>query len=288
MVKITFLSENKTDNPGCMAEHGLSMYIEAADKVILFDTGASDLFAKNAEFLNVDLKRIEHAIISHGHYDHTEGLPFFCSANSNAHIYIHKDAFEESYGTENGVLDKEPCSILWEKKIKDNILKRTTLTDGICKISEDIVVSGTIPNVEGIEATEKFYIKKKSQNDEVELFEDEMKHEQFLAIRDRDEHGISKGIYVFSGCSHKGVIPVIRYAKKIFPGEKLLGLIAGMHLYSADDATRNKVVKEIKKENIEMVMPVHCTGIKAICDLKAAMGEHCIVATAGDTYVFGK
>lgn len=286
MVKFTFLSENKTDNPGCMAEHGVSLYIEAADKVILFDTGASDIFAKNAEFLNVDLKRIEHTIISHGHYDHTEGLPFFCSVNANTHIYIHKDAFEETYGTENGVLDKEPCSILWDEQTKQSILERTILTDGIYKISEDIVISGTIPNVDGIEATEKFYIKKISQNGGVELLEDEMKHEQFLAIRDRDEQGNSKGIYVLSGCSHKGVIPVIRYAKEIFPGEKLLGLIAGMHLYSADEATRNKVVNEIVKENIEMVMPVHCTGIKAICDLKAAMGDHCIVATAGDTYVF--
>lgn len=286
MVKFTFLSENKTDNPGCMAEHGVSLYIEAADKVILFDTGASDLFARNAEFLNVDLKRVEHTVISHGHYDHTEGLPAFCNINTNSHIYIHKDAFEETYGTENGVLDKEPCSILWDEQTKHSILERTILTDGIYRISEDIVISGTIPNVDGIEATEKFYSKKMSQNGEVELLEDEMKHEQFLAIRDRDQQGNSKGIYVFSGCSHKGVIPVIRYAKEIFPGEKLLGLIAGMHLYSADEATRNKVVNEIVKENIGMVMPVHCTGIKAICDLKAAMGDHCIVATAGDTYVF--
>lgn len=286
MVKFTFLSENKTDNPGCMAEHGLSIYIEAADKIILFDTGASDLFAKNAELLNTDLKKIEHTIISHGHYDHTEGLPFFCNVNKNSHIYIHKDAFEETYGTENGILDKEPCSILWEEETKQSIMERTILTDGIFKISEDIVISGTIPNVEDVEATEKFYIKKMSQNGKVELLEDEMKHEQFLVIRDRDKEGNSKGIYIFSGCSHKGVIPVIRYAKKIFPGEKLLGLIAGMHLYSADEATRNKVVKEIVKENIEMVMPVHCTGIKAICDLKAALGDNCIVATAGDTYEY--
>nr|WP_315023300.1 MBL fold metallo-hydrolase [uncultured Aminipila sp.] len=286
MVKFTFLSENKTDNPGCMAEHGLSVYIEAADQIILFDTGASDLFAKNAEFVNVDLKQVEHTVISHGHYDHTEGLPAFCNINNNSHIYIHKDAFEKTYGIENGILDREPCSILWGEETKQSIMERTTLTDGIFKISEDIVISGTIPNLEGIEATEQFYIKKMSQNGEIELLEDEMNHEQFLVIRDRDKEGISKGIYVFSGCSHKGVIPAIRYAKQIFPGEKILGLIAGMHLYSSDEATREKVVKEIVKENIEMVMPVHCTGIKAICDLKAAMGDNCIVATAGDSYEY--
>ena len=286
MITFTFLSENKTDNPGCMGEHGLSVYIETAGKKILFDTGASDLFAQNAEFLNIDLKSVEHVVISHGHYDHTEGLPAFCRMNSQADIYIHKDAFEEAYGTENGDLDSEPCGILWDGIIKQNILKRSVLTDGLCKISEDIVISGTIPNVEGIEETEKFYIKKISPEGKLELLEDEMKHEQFLIIRDKDKEGNSKGIYVFSGCSHKGVIPVIQYAKQIFPGETLLGLIAGMHLYSADKAVRERVVNEILKEKIEMVMPVHCTGIKAICDLKVAMGERCIVATAGDSYEF--
>ena len=42
-IKFRFLVENKTDNPGIMAEHGLSIYIEACGKKILFDAGASDL-----------------------------------------------------------------------------------------------------------------------------------------------------------------------------------------------------------------------------------------------------
>lgn len=41
MMNFTFLSENKTDNPGCDAEHGLSIYIETDEMTILFDTGAS-------------------------------------------------------------------------------------------------------------------------------------------------------------------------------------------------------------------------------------------------------
>lgn len=286
MIKMAFLSENKTDNPGCVAEFGLSVYIETKEEKILFDTGASDLFVKNAKFLDVDLKTVEHVVISHGHYDHSGGVPAFCDINTTAPIYIHKEAFEETYGTENGILDKEACSILWNEEEKQKILKRTTLTDGVFNISEDVIISGTIPNVEGIEPTEKFYIKNYSKGNNVELIEDEMNHEQFLIVRDRKEDGTSKGLYVFSGCSHKGIIPVLRYVKKLFPQEKVLGLIAGMHLYSADQNIRNKVISEILNENIELVIPVHCTGIKAICDLKAAMGEKCIVATAGDKYTF--
>lgn len=80
---------------------------------------------------------------------------------------------------------------------------------------------------------------------------DNMDHEQFLIIRDRDESGQSNGLYIFSGCSHKGIIPVLRYAKEIFPDEKIRCLAAGMHLYSASDEDRQRVVTEVLNENIE-------------------------------------
>ncbi len=59
-----------------------------------------------------------------------------------------------------------------------------------------------------------------------------------------------------------------------------------MHLYNATAEVRKTVVEEVSKQGIETVMPVHCTGINAICDLKAAMGENCIVASAGKVFEF--
>jgi 7,8-dihydropterin-6-yl-methyl-4-(beta-D-ribofuranosyl)aminobenzene 5'-phosphate synthase len=57
-----------------------------------------------------------------------------------------------------------------------------------------------------------------------------------------------------------------------------------MHLYSASDEDRQAVVQQIVDENLDIVMPVHCTGIKAICDLKSKLGDSCVVATAGDCF----
>lgn len=48
--KITTLVENCVYGRKLQAEHGLSLYVEAGDNVVLFDTGASDLFARNARF----------------------------------------------------------------------------------------------------------------------------------------------------------------------------------------------------------------------------------------------
>ena len=56
-------------------EPGVSYYIEIDSARILFDTGYSDVFLKNAKLMDIDLSTITHLVISHGHDDHTNGLP---------------------------------------------------------------------------------------------------------------------------------------------------------------------------------------------------------------------
>lgn len=282
MIKIYFLAENKTDRPPCNAEHGLSVYIETGDRNILFDTGASDMFASNAALMGIDLAEADMCVISHGHYDHTGGVPAFCRLNDKAPVFIHKNAFKKTYGFDNGKLEAETTGIRWSDREYEQLLPRLIFTKGILKVSEDIVISGTIPDVAGCVPVELFYEK----SADGQLLPDDMEHEQFLIIRDRDEEGASNGLYIFSGCSHKGVIPVLRYAKQIFPDEKINCLVAGMHLYSASKQDRQKVVAEVLNEHIEKIMPVHCTGIDAICDLRAAMGDSCIAAYAGACYEY--
>lgn len=277
MIRFTFLSENKTEHPACNAEHGLSIYIETEEKKILFDTGASNLFYTNARHCNVDLTKVETAVISHGHYDHTEGVPKFCQINQSAPVYIHQDAFAPFYGMENGEMDQDPCGLLWSEEQRNAIADRLKLTDGPLWLTENIVISGTIPDVPGNVPTEQFYQKHEDGSFSI----DSMSHEQFLAIRNGE-----KGIVVFSGCSHKGVIPVLAYTKKLFPGERIAMLVAGMHLYGSSNQVRQQVVENIMAEKPDVVMPVHCTGIDAICMLKAALGDGCVVATVGESYEY--
>ncbi len=274
-MKFGFLIENKTDNPGIIAEHGLAVYIESSGKKILFDAGATGMFIKNAEIMDIDLGQVDFCVISHGHYDHTGGLPEFCEINERAAIYLHKDAYRETYGFENGKMDKLTSGIRWSRKQRHNLEDRICYTDGPEWIGEDIVITGSVDIPEGFSPTEKFYYRENGK-----LVPDNMSHEQCLVIREE------KGIYVFSGCSHRGVINALNMAKSMFPGERIAVLVAGMHLYSAEGESRSAVVSEIAGEHLDCVMPVHCTGIEAICDLKAALGETCTAATAGDIYEF--
>ncbi len=281
-MKVQILSENRTSRPECLAEHGLSVYVEAGGRKLLFDAGASDLYRHNAGKMGVDLGRIDAVVISHGHYDHTGGVPSFCEVNRNARIYIHEKSFAATYGLEDGKPEEEPCSIRWTSEQRARIDGRLILTGEPVWLTEDIAVSGTIPVTEDDAAPEVFYQKAEDGT----LIPDPMEHEQFLAVRLRDEAGESRGVFLFSGCSHKGVIPCIRYAKTLFPGERISGLLAGMHLYNASAELRSSILEQVAFEGLDYVLPVHCTGIYAICELRQLLGERCILAGAGDTYSF--
>ena len=96
-MKITVIAENTALCDEIGAEHGLSLWIETAEKTILFDMGQTDLYARNAGKLGLDLRKADLAVVSHGHYDHGGGLAHFLSANDHAPVYISRHAFGEYY-----------------------------------------------------------------------------------------------------------------------------------------------------------------------------------------------
>ncbi len=273
-IRFSFLMENRAGDAGIVAEHGLSIYIEADGMRLLFDAGASDLFIGNAKRMGVELADVDAAVVSHGHYDHTGGFPAFCRLNDRAPIYVHRNAFRESYVLRDGKLWGDDDGIRWSDEQRAELEKRLILTDGPVMISDDICVTGTIEQEAGFVPAERFYYR----DDDGRITEDDMSHEQCLVIRQPE------GLYVFSGCSHTGVISAINTALRIFPQERIAVLVAGMHLYKASEEERLQVVGEIAEHAPDRVMPVHCTGIDAICDLRSRLGEGCVVASAGDSF----
>ena len=279
-MKFQFIVDNKTETTRCMGEWGLSILIETGEKKILLDTGMTDLYAENAANLGINLKEVDGLVISHGHFDHTGGVPFFVECNEKAPIYLHRDALFEAYGEDDGAIDTEPCSIRWSDEEMDNIWPRIQFTSGVTEIFGNVTLIGDIPDLEGYPPTEQFWRRIELEDGGFELIPDTMSHEQVLVVEE------AAGIYIFSGCSHRGVIPTIKHVQQLMPGKRIAGLIAGMHLYPASPQQRSAIVEEVAALDMDVIFPVHCTGMDAILQLKAKMGDKCIVACAGDKYEF--
>ena len=69
-MRLKVLVENTASDEALQCVHGLSFYLEAAGKRILFDMGPGAQFAQNAQTLGVALDLVDFAVLSHGHYDH--------------------------------------------------------------------------------------------------------------------------------------------------------------------------------------------------------------------------
>lgn len=191
---VKILSENTTSSEKLGSEHGLSLYIETETHTILFDTGASCLFAENAEKMGVDLTRVDLAVISHGHYDHGGGLKTFLGINNRAKIYLHQKAFEPHYanrpggikayiGLDESLLSNERFVFCGDRFVIDHELELFSGVD-----SKRLVPSGN---------TDLFV------KDGDAFVQDDFAHEQNLII---SENG--KTLLV-AGCAHNGIINII-------------------------------------------------------------------------------
>lgn len=99
-MKIITLVENTSEKEECIAEHGLSIYIETEKHKLLLDTGQTDAVVRNAETLGIDLTAVDIVILSHGHYDHSGGILPFSKQNHTAQIVMQRTAAEPHYNGE--------------------------------------------------------------------------------------------------------------------------------------------------------------------------------------------
>lgn len=235
-MKITVLVENTAGNKGLKTEHGLSLYIEALGKKILFDMGQTSLFNENAQTLGIDLSSVDIAVVSHGHYDHGGGLSLFLShgINTTSKVYINKHAFEPHFnGTEKYI------------GLDDALSKseRIVYTDTEFSICKGIKLYPAADNITGIFSSTGLTYKKNGNH-----YPEDFRHEQYLMI---EENGKK---VLFSGCSHRGITNI----EKQFCPDVLIG---GFHLskLSCCDSELSSYAEFLNRFPTEYYT-CHCTG----------------------------
>ena len=260
-MKICSLIENTTTCGDLHIEHGLSLYIEAGNRKILFDSGQSGIFTENAERLGIDLTEIDLIILSHGHYDHGGGLLRFLEVNKTAPIYMSRHAFSQLYDAEDRYIGLDPALAECGRIVfVDEVL---SLGDGLTLYScNDRVPSSPASN----------YGLTMAQGDH--LVPDDFQHEQYLLI---EEDGKK---VLFSGCSHKGILNIQNW----FRPDVLIGGFHFMKLNPAlpDDADVLNLSAALLLQQPTVYYTCHCTGVEQFTYLKNLMGEQLHYLAAGD------
>jgi len=268
---VKVLSENTTSSEKLQGEHGLSLYIETQTHKLLFDTGASGLFAENAQKLGVDLAKVDIAVISHGHYDHGGGLETFLNLNGAAKVYIHQRAFEQHYANRPGGMK---AYIGLNEALYAN--ERFVFCNDRCQIDDELELFSHVQATRLIPSGNTDLLVKEGDT----FIRDDFAHEQNLVIRQ------SGKTMLIAGCAHNGIINIIdrfKAEKGCYPDY----VVGGFHLYNHGSKRDEvpEVVHEIGRILLETharYYTCHCTGIESYNRLKAVMGENISYISTGD------
>jgi 7,8-dihydropterin-6-yl-methyl-4-(beta-D-ribofuranosyl)aminobenzene 5'-phosphate synthase len=274
---IQALVENTTDNPLLGAEHGLSLFIEANDKKILFDTGASQMFNENAKILGVDLKQIDFAVISHGHYDHGGGLKTFLALNPTSSVYVRENAFGPFYS------ERENNS--YEYIGLDSTLlqeKRIILTPTQTEIAKGISLFSGVTGTTYYPSGNCSLFKKEGEKYSL----DDFSHEQNLVL---EEDGVC---LLVAGCAHRGIVNILKHFYEM-RGYYPTHVIGGFHLFNhrtgkpKNDETLLGIANFLKKTEATFYT-CHCTGEESFGFLRAEMGEQIQYLSGGTSLTLEK
>jgi 7,8-dihydropterin-6-yl-methyl-4-(beta-D-ribofuranosyl)aminobenzene 5'-phosphate synthase len=259
-MRISILTDNL---PGehTPAEHGLSYFIEFDGKRLLFDTGQSNMFLKNAEQMGISLKKIDMIILSHGHFDHGNGLGHL----SRSSMICHPGCFVRRYR-------KSDHDYIGLKNTKEELslsFNLITSTDPY-RISEKIFFLGEIPRLNNFESQNTSFVFEEGSPDYV-----------------RDDSGIvmllREGLFVVTGCGHSGVVNTLEHARKITGVNTLYGIMGGFHLKEINQQTK-ETIRYIKENKLKHVLPSHCTDPVVLSAFHEALGINLV--KSGDIFEF--
>jgi 7,8-dihydropterin-6-yl-methyl-4-(beta-D-ribofuranosyl)aminobenzene 5'-phosphate synthase len=259
-MKISVLTDNA---PGSktLSEHGLSYLIEHDGQIILFDTGQSDLFMHNARIMGIDLTTVTHIVLSHGHYDHGNGL----KSLNNGKLVCHPGAFTDRYRKRDhsyiGLNMSEP-------EIKQKFELHTSSAP--YNISNNITFMGEVPRISDFES-------------DTTPFEFDNFEPDFVM----DDSGVvlqtPNGIFVVTGCGHAGVVNTLEHAQHITGDKRIWGIMGGFHLKEENRQTR-ETIKYLKDKNVKHIIPSHCTALPALAAFYNAFGIEQV--KTGNMYTF--
>ena len=266
-----------------VAEHGLSQLVRvhSGDEThtVLFDAGYSSIgVPHNVALLGLDLDQVEAVVLSHGHMDHTGSLNAMLEKlPAGIPLVVHPDAFRfpRYYTLQDGTRIRFPRTL-----IRDQLESRG---QPIRESKETLLIAGETMMITGeVERTTTFEtgLPNFLIEQEGEMVVDSICDDQAMILNLK-----GKGLVVVSGCAHTGIINTINYARKMTSCQRVHAVVGGFHLAGpAFEPIVEETIAALKKIAPDILVPMHCTGWKAIKRFSEEFPNEFILNSVGSLY----
>ncbi len=271
-VTITTLAENTVARPDIIAEWGFSAFVEVDGLSILLDAGPETSVVHNAGVLGIDLRKIDHIVLSHGHFDHTGGLPDVLRVmRKNIEIIAHPDIWAEKYSKQ---IDGSYRYIgpPFPKPVLESRGATFTLSRDPVRITDNVMTTGEVPQVTEFEEIEpgRFWVK-----EDGEYKPDPLADDLALVIN------TPPGLIVIMGCGHRGAINTLQYARRMTRRKEIRLVLGGCHLIGASALQIAMTIGLLKEMDVQRIGVSHCTGLAAAAAMQHELGDRFFFNNAG-------
>ncbi len=249
-------------------QHGLSLLIEIKRenvwKRILFDTATShEPILHNLQIMKKDLD-VDYIVLSHNHYDHTGGLlGILREMKKEVPVIAHPEIFKKAYAASQDL--RYIGAPLGLEESAEKLGAIWTLSREPVQILPGVFTLGEIP----LEEREKW---ERDSGDMYYLENGEIKEDYMV-----DETGLAmltpEGLVVIGGCSHPGIVSMIKRASKMSGEGQLRAVIGGFHLINASTDRIQTTVNSFREIGVQEIYAGHCTGLQAECAFEKDFGN---------------
>ena len=273
--RITILSENLVGRTVGSGEHGFSAFIETGEGNYLFDTGGGRTVVENSLSLNKELRTVKRIFLSHGHNDHTGGLPQVLNLRGRVDVHVHPDIFVDRMAVrkEKDGEVKRFAGMIYKRTYLEFLGAHFILNSNFYEVEKGMFLTGEVPRETAFEKPDP----KLFREVQGKIVQDALPDDQSLIL------DTEKGLILIFGCAHSGMINIMHHVIHQMKKDRFYAVLGGTHLDFLSPEQLEESIRCLKEMNVARIGVSHCTGLNAAFRLQQEFGDRFFYGWVGSS-----